>query len=470
MRSNKLIYYSTSFAAFFLSVFMIGSINQSTVTQENSVTNEPSIVSTFPSDGETDVPRNVVIEVTFSEEVDSVSMNNSTFTLMQGTERVEGTLEYSDKKGLFTTQKSLKAESEYTAKLTTSSNHSDPNFINEEYNNEEFNNEESDYRTSSKSDNGKEWSFTTGGNSDPVETVDLGSAADYVILAHSSINNDTSSEITGEKGFDPNFKSSKDKDKDNKTAYWLNNEDVDKEAVRRDTTRNRSDDGRYTENERYSNTGNLDNALEDMITAFDDAAERTPVDFMDYKLVQSDDQAKSAWNENRDDDNKMKLRDSKDSTDVKVKEDYNIERTTEEDHNAEHAMDMNTNESSVTLEPGIYKWNDSVEITTNITLSGSAEDVWIFQIPEGLTVNRDVEVTLSDGAVADHIFWQVGGEVNIGESSHFEGIILSLTGITMKNGASLNGRILAQTDVTLDDNTITEPQFLASVQRTGLNE
>jgi hypothetical protein len=103
-------------------------------------------------------------------------------------------------------------------------------------------------------------------------------------------------------------------------------------------------------------------------------------------------------------------------------------------------------------------------------LAGSAEDVWIFQIPEGLTVNRDVEITLSDGAVAENIFWQVAGEVNMGESSHFEGIILSLSGITMNNGASLNGRMLSQTDVTLDDNTIIEPQGFASNQRTSINK
>jgi hypothetical protein len=126
--------------------------------------------------------------------------------------------------------------------------------------------------------------------------------------------------------------------------------------------------------------------------------------------------------------------------------------------------------ASITLEPGIYMWNESVEISTNITLSGNAEDVWIFQISEGLTVSRDVEITLGDGAVAEHIFWQVAGEVNLGESSHFEGIILSLTGITMKNGATLNGRMLAQTDVTLDDNTIIEPQTLVSDQSTSSNE
>jgi hypothetical protein len=463
MRSNKIFYFSTSFAAFFMAVFMIGSINQSIVTSEKSAAGEPTVVSTYPSDGDTDVARNVVIEITFSEEMDSTSMMNHTFTLQQGTESVEGIMEFSGNKGMFTTQSSLKAETEYTAKITTDSDRSDNDYLNEEYNNEEFNDEESDYRTSAMND--KEWSFTTGGNSDPVETVDLGSAADYVILAQSSINNDSGSEITGEKGFNPDFKSSK-KDKENKTAYWLNNEDVDKEAVRRDTTRKKdsgrekSDNREYTANEEDSEENDMDQALEDVITAYDDAAERTAVDFIDFKFVKSDHQEESAWNNNRDDDNEMISRDSTDATDVGLEEDYNTESE----------MEINTNKTSVTLEPGIYKWNESLEISTNITLAGSAEDVWIFQISEDLTVNRDVEMTLSDGAVAENIFWQVAGEVNLEEASHFEGIVLSLTAITMKSGASLNGRMLAQTDVTLDENTIIQPQILASLQRTSIDE
>ena len=41
--------------------------------------------------------------------------------------------------------------------------------------------------------------------------------------------------------------------------------------------------------------------------------------------------------------------------------------------------------------------------------------------------------------------------------SHFEGIILCQTGITMQTGASMHGRALAQTLITLDNNMITAP-------------
>ena len=448
MREKNLILFSTLITAFIFAVFMTGSINQSIATPEKSITNEPTIVSTSPSDEDEDVTRNIVIEITFSEEMDSTSMKNSTFTLMQGTESVAGKLEYSGNKAMFTTQKSLKAHSKYTANISTANNQSDVEHSENEFNDEEHeetHDVNNGHEESHNVNNGNEWSFTTGGNSDPVETVDLGSAAEFVILAQSSIHNDSTSEITGEKGFDRDSKSSKE----NETAYWLNNEDVDEEAVQRDTTRDKSSNRDYSASERGLNADNLDEAFEDMKTAYTNAEERSQVDFINYKFIQSDDQTESTPNYNRVDDKEMKSTDSKG---LELGEDYN----------AEPAMDKNRNESSVTLEPGVYKWNDSVEISTNITLSGNAEDVWIFQIPEGLTVSRDVEIILSDGAVAEHVFWQVAGEVSLGESSHFEGIILSQSGITMKSKATLNGRMLAQTDVTLDENTIIEPHSARS--------
>lgn len=111
-----------------------------------------------------------------------------------------------------------------------------------------------------------------------------------------------------------------------------------------------------------------------------------------------------------------------------------------------------------TLTPGLYKWTNTVTIPSNVTISGGADDVWIFQIAGDLTVSNAVNVTLSGGAQAKNIFWQVAGTVSLGTTSHFEGVILSKTGITFKTGSSFNGRALAQTSVILDKNAITQPQ------------
>ena len=109
-----------------------------------------------------------------------------------------------------------------------------------------------------------------------------------------------------------------------------------------------------------------------------------------------------------------------------------------------------------TLAPGLYKWGSSVTIPTNVTVSGGANDVWIFQISGDLTVSSATSVLLI-GAQAKNIFWQVAGQVILGTTAHFEGIILSQTQITLQTGASMNGRALAQTQVVLSQNSVTKP-------------
>ena len=109
------------------------------------------------------------------------------------------------------------------------------------------------------------------------------------------------------------------------------------------------------------------------------------------------------------------------------------------------------------LGPGIYTWTSNVDIKGNITLTGTATDVWIFQIPGTLILESPMQVNLAGGALARNVFWQVAGAVTINMNAHLEGIILGQTTITLENGASITGRVLAQSDVTLDSNTITAP-------------
>ena len=110
-----------------------------------------------------------------------------------------------------------------------------------------------------------------------------------------------------------------------------------------------------------------------------------------------------------------------------------------------------------TLASGTYTWGTNVSITGNITLSGTATDVWILQITGTLDMAANKSIILSGGALPQNIFWQVTSDVTIGAGSHFEGIILGLTSVTFQNLASINGRLLAQTAVVLDATTVTRP-------------
>ena len=111
----------------------------------------------------------------------------------------------------------------------------------------------------------------------------------------------------------------------------------------------------------------------------------------------------------------------------------------------------------LTLAPGLYKWGTGVLISTDVTLSGGPNDVWIFQIAGTMIQASATRVTLTGGALAKNVFWQPAGAVAIGTTAHFEGIILAKTMIAANTGASVSGRLLAQTAVTLQQNAVIQP-------------
>ena len=113
--------------------------------------------------------------------------------------------------------------------------------------------------------------------------------------------------------------------------------------------------------------------------------------------------------------------------------------------------------SGMTLPPATYKWGTGVLISTDVTLNGGPNDVWIFQIAQGITQASAAKVILTGGALPKNVFWQSFGVVALDTTAHMEGVILAQTAITLKTGATANGRLLAQTAVTLDANTVVQP-------------
>ena len=115
------------------------------------------------------------------------------------------------------------------------------------------------------------------------------------------------------------------------------------------------------------------------------------------------------------------------------------------------------NINGMTLAPGLYKWGTGVTFTSSVTLSGGANDVWIFQIAQGLTVGNGAVVTLGGAAQAKNVFWQVGSQAALGTTADFKGTILSKTLIAVNTSAVVHGRALAQTAVTLNATAISLP-------------
>jgi len=109
------------------------------------------------------------------------------------------------------------------------------------------------------------------------------------------------------------------------------------------------------------------------------------------------------------------------------------------------------------LTPGLYKWTTDLSISTDVTLAGGPNDVFILQVAGKINEANAKHVILSGGAQAKNVYWASAGAVAIGTNAHFEGTVMSKTMIAMNTNASINGRLLAQTAVTLQMNTITPP-------------
>lgn len=345
-------------------VELAGNISWSFTASESTDDTDPTISLTNPGNDARDVERNIAIEATFSEEMNPLTINTLTFILKQGATVISGNVDYSGLKATFYPTNALSAETVYTATITSGAKDMAGNSVS----------------------NDIEWSFTTGVSTSNLAAVDLGTADNYVILAKTAINNNPTSSITGDLGLSPAA-----------TSY------ITGFALTNATGHATSDQvtGQIFAADMADPTPmNLTTAVENMITAYNDAAGRPTPSFLELGTG---------------------------------------------------------NIGGKTLEPGLYKWTSTVTMPGDVILSGGADDVWIFQISGDLNVSSAAKVTLTGGARAENIFWQVAGEATFGATSHFEGIILSITGITFQTGASFNGRALAQTAVTLDGNTIVEP-------------
>jgi hypothetical protein len=116
-----------------------------------------------------------------------------------------------------------------------------------------------------------------------------------------------------------------------------------------------------------------------------------------------------------------------------------------------------TDLGNLTLLPGAYKFSTSAQLTGQLTLdaAGNSDAQFVFEIGSTLTTASGSSITLIDGASPCNIYWQVGSSAALGSTTAFMGNVLAHDSISLDNGASVQGRLLALGGaVTLTDNTV----------------
>jgi Ice-binding-like len=120
----------------------------------------------------------------------------------------------------------------------------------------------------------------------------------------------------------------------------------------------------------------------------------------------------------------------------------------------------NTDLGERTLTPGAYGFTSSAQLTGALTLDakGDPSAQFVFEIAEGLTTAPASSVVLVNGASPCNVFWQVGSSATLDTTTVFQGNLMALTSISLNNGASVIGRVLARNgQVSLINNVLTRP-------------
>ena len=97
------------------------------------------------------------------------------------------------------------------------------------------------------------------------------------------------------------------------------------------------------------------------------------------------------------------------------------------------------------LFPNTYCTGAASTLNGNLTLNGGGNPnaIFIFQINGAFASTPNSTITLINGANLCNVFWQINGQVTLGENSVFQGTIIANGAINLLAGAKLSGRGLA---------------------------
>lgn len=113
-----------------------------------------------------------------------------------------------------------------------------------------------------------------------------------------------------------------------------------------------------------------------------------------------------------------------------------------------------------TLSPGAYRYNAAALLTGPLTLDaqGDPNAQFVFLIGSALTTESGSSVNLINGASPCNVYWKVGTSADLGTTTKFVGSLMALESISLKDAATVEGRMLARNgQVSLINNVLSAP-------------
>jgi hypothetical protein len=110
-------------------------------------------------------------------------------------------------------------------------------------------------------------------------------------------------------------------------------------------------------------------------------------------------------------------------------------------------------QAGVTFTPGVYTSAAAVTNTGTMTLDaqGDSAGIFVFQVGAAFSSAAASKIVLTNGALANNVFFQVAGAVAIGAGAKVVGTYIGAGAISFGEAATIKGRALAATTVTLAD-------------------
>ncbi|HMS67516.1 MAG TPA: ice-binding family protein [Saprospiraceae bacterium] len=107
---------------------------------------------------------------------------------------------------------------------------------------------------------------------------------------------------------------------------------------------------------------------------------------------------------------------------------------------------ISSNLNGQVLTPGLYTIGSAASLSTTLTLDGEGDStaVFILKINGALTTAALSNIALINNASLCNVYWQINGQLQVGEGSTFQGTVIANGAIILLEGSTLLGQGLTQ--------------------------